>query len=134
MQHEEARCMGYRFVDGLLDEIYSAYARGAPRFRYGMRPFPIFSRFLAIMLLRYRLFPVHGFACLAFATMAQAGPPFVTDDPEPVEFKHWEINRWYSTKNEDFGGMTPRDYLRGKTWQERYRIGLEKLKDFGVLK
>jgi hypothetical protein len=36
--------------------------------------------------------------------------------------------------NEDFGGMTPRDYLLGKTWQERYRIGLEKLEDFGVLK
>jgi hypothetical protein len=23
--------------------------------------------------------------------IAQAGPPFVTDDPEPVEHKHWEI-------------------------------------------
>lgn len=21
----------------------------------------------------------------------QAGPPFVTDDPEPVEYKHWEV-------------------------------------------
>ena len=20
-----------------------------------------------------------------------AGPPFVTDDPEPVEYKHWEV-------------------------------------------
>jgi hypothetical protein len=49
-------------------------------------------------------------------------------------FKHWEINRWYSTKNEEFGGMTPRTYLRGKTWQKRYEIGLKKLKDFGVLK
>jgi hypothetical protein len=49
-------------------------------------------------------------------------------------FRHWDINRWYSTKNEDFGGMTPRDYLRGKTWQERYEIGLKALKKFGVLK
>jgi hypothetical protein len=23
---------------------------------------------------------------------ANAGPPFVTDDPEPVEYQHWEIN------------------------------------------
>lgn len=23
---------------------------------------------------------------------AWAGPPFITDDPEPVEYKHWEIN------------------------------------------
>ena len=24
-------------------------------------------------------------------TVVQAGPPFVTDDPEPVEYKHWEF-------------------------------------------
>jgi len=23
---------------------------------------------------------------------AWAGPPFVTDDPEPVEHQHWEVN------------------------------------------
>jgi hypothetical protein len=47
-------------------------------------------------------------------------------------FKHWDINRWYSTKNEDFGGMTPRNYLRGKTWRQRYELGLKALKKFGV--
>ncbi|MDB5821508.1 MAG: hypothetical protein JWR21_212 [Herminiimonas sp.] len=31
-------------------------------------------------------------AALALANSARAGPPFVTDDPEPVEFKHWEVN------------------------------------------
>ena len=31
---------------------------------------------------------VFGLGILQFA---KAGPPFVTDDPEPVEFKHWEI-------------------------------------------
>ena len=25
------------------------------------------------------------------ATPAHAGPPFVTDDPEPVDFQHWEV-------------------------------------------
>ena len=25
------------------------------------------------------------------ASLAWAGPPFVTDDPEPVEFQHWEV-------------------------------------------
>ena len=25
-----------------------------------------------------------------FTTPALAGPPFLTDDPEPVPFKHWE--------------------------------------------
>lgn len=28
---------------------------------------------------------------LAFAGAAQAGPPFLTDDPEPTETGHWEI-------------------------------------------
>ena len=28
---------------------------------------------------------------LALAAAAHAGPPFVTDDPEPVDYKHWEI-------------------------------------------
>ena len=28
---------------------------------------------------------------LAMAAIAHSGPPFVTDDPEPVDFKHWEV-------------------------------------------
>jgi hypothetical protein len=32
-----------------------------------------------------------GFALLALSAPADAGPPFLTDDPEPVEFQHWEI-------------------------------------------
>ncbi len=31
-------------------------------------------------------------AALTFALPALAGPPFVTDDPEPPELGHWEIN------------------------------------------
>ena len=26
------------------------------------------------------------------STSALAGPPFRTDDPEPVEYQHWELN------------------------------------------
>ena len=29
-------------------------------------------------------------ACLA-AAPAHAGPPFITDDPEPVDLGHWEV-------------------------------------------
>jgi len=29
---------------------------------------------------------------LLLVAVAHAGPPFVTDDPEPVEYGHWEIN------------------------------------------
>lgn len=48
--------------------------------------------------------------------------------------KHWQINGWYGTRNEKFEGLSPRDYLRGKSWEERQRIGYEALIDFGVLK
>jgi hypothetical protein len=29
--------------------------------------------------------------CLVVVDVLRAGPPFVTDDPEPVEFRHWEV-------------------------------------------
>jgi hypothetical protein len=53
--------------------------------------------------------------------------------------KHWEINGWLGRPNEEFldaqlNQMSPRDYLRGKSWEERYRFGLDVLKKFGVLK
>jgi hypothetical protein len=48
--------------------------------------------------------------------------------------KHWELNAWYATKDVRFGGMSPRDYLQGKSWNERQRIGLIGLRTVGVLK
>ena len=32
-----------------------------------------------------------GFAVFLFSSKAAAGPPYVTDDPEPVEYRHWEM-------------------------------------------
>jgi hypothetical protein len=32
----------------------------------------------------------------ALSGPAWAGPPFITDDPEPVAYKHWEINTGFS--------------------------------------
>lgn len=49
-------------------------------------------------------------------------------------WKHHEITSWYMTKSERFGGLSPREYLRGKSWEEKYRVGLEALKESGVLK
>jgi hypothetical protein len=49
-------------------------------------------------------------------------------------YRHWQINSWYETPNEEYGFLTPRQYLRGKSWQERYAIGLKALRLFGVLK
>jgi len=49
-------------------------------------------------------------------------------------FKHWEITGWYMTRNKDYDGLPPRDYLRGKDWDERTRVGLRALIQHGVLK
>jgi len=35
--------------------------------------------------------PIALCAVLLLAKTAVAGPPFITDDPEPVEYKHWEV-------------------------------------------
>jgi hypothetical protein len=49
-------------------------------------------------------------------------------------FKHWEINSLYMTKNKDYRGLSPREYLRGKPWAERVGSGLDALKLHGVLR
>lgn len=60
------------------------------------------------------------------------------DAPENIvsvpRMKHWEINAWYQTRTEEFGRLTPREYLSGKDWNERQRVGLIALRKFGVLK
>lgn len=48
--------------------------------------------------------------------------------------KHWELNGWYERKDVRFGGTSPRDYLEGKSWEERQRVGLIGLRAVGVLK
>ncbi len=48
--------------------------------------------------------------------------------------KHWQINSWYQTLNDDFGGLSPRGYLRGKTWEERSKVGRDVLIEQGILK
>ncbi len=48
--------------------------------------------------------------------------------------KHREITAWYQTPNEKYDGLSPREFLRGKSWDERRSLGVQKLIDFGVLK
>jgi hypothetical protein len=49
-------------------------------------------------------------------------------------YRHWQITAWYAKRNPRYGWMSPRDYLRGKSWQERHSVGLDALRSFGVLK
>jgi hypothetical protein len=48
--------------------------------------------------------------------------------------KHWQINGWYSRRNDEYGDLSPRDYLRNKTWEEKVKVGKHALVEHGVLK
>jgi hypothetical protein len=65
-------------------------------------------------------------------------PDSMIEAPENIvlvpRMRHWQINRWYSVGENEFGGLSPRQYLRGKSWDERRRVGLLALQRFGVLK
>jgi hypothetical protein len=62
----------------------------------------------------------------------------VIDSPDNLvripTMKHQEINAWYQTKNDEFGGLSPREYLSGRNWEVRRAVGLEALTIHGVLK
>ena len=48
---------------------------------------------------------------LLLATPAWAGPPFLTDDPEPTDLHHWEIYAPLfeaSGRGADYGGAKPK--------------------------
>lgn len=47
--------------------------------------------------------------------------------------KHWEITSWYARKSDEFGGLSPRDYLRDKDWDFRFWFGYQVLIRHGVL-
>jgi hypothetical protein len=48
--------------------------------------------------------------------------------------KHWLVTGWFMTPNELYGGLSPRAYLKGKTWDEKMAVGRKALILFGVLK
>ncbi len=48
-------------------------------------------------------------------------------------YKHWQINSWFETPEKNFDGLTPREYLKGKSWDEKRNMGLKALRDAGVL-
>ncbi len=56
----------------------SGWERGRRTARAGVK-----CRFVSVLR-------VLGLLALALARPASAGPPFLTDDPEPVDYRHWE--------------------------------------------
>lgn len=49
-------------------------------------------------------------------------------------YKHWKITNYYQLPQEETGWIPPREYLRGKSFEERYQFGLRVLRKFEVLK
>ena len=50
------------------------------------------------------------------------------------KYKHHEITGWYAKKNPQFGGLSPRQHLGGRSWAEQVQMGHYALRRFGVLK
>jgi hypothetical protein len=53
--------------------------------------------------------------------------------------RHWELNSWYQKKNPEFidsegNSMAPREYLTGRGYDERRRVGLIGMRSVGILK
>jgi hypothetical protein len=48
--------------------------------------------------------------------------------------QHYQITGWYAAGDDSFDRLSPREYLKDKDWDERYRVGLIALRKFGVLK
>ncbi len=65
-------------------------------------------------------------------------PPNVIDAPYNLaripRYKHWQINKYYGQPQSECEGLTPREYLKGKSVEQRYQFGLAVLRKFGVLK
>ncbi|MGH6839645.1 MAG: hypothetical protein ACREDT_12775 [Methylocella sp.] len=65
-------------------------------------------------------------------------PDELIDGPDNLvripTLKHRDIFGWYSKPNKEFGWLSPRDYLRGKDWDTRRKVGIEALIKFGILK
>jgi hypothetical protein len=59
--------------------------------------------------LQKRTFFLSAFIVLASGAAAYAGPPFITDDPEPVDNGHWEIYGFSAgaDRESDFTGVGP---------------------------
>lgn len=74
-----------------------------------------------------RRYATASVAALALATPAWAGPPFLTDDPEPTEFSHWEIYApLFETdgRGADYGGALGAEFNYGARPGVQVTVGL----------
>ena len=48
-------------------------------------------------------------------------------------YRHEEISAWYQRRNPSFGWQSPRNYLKGRSWDERMRVGIDQLRREGLI-
>jgi hypothetical protein len=62
----------------------------------------------------------------------------MVDGPENLvrisTFRHWEVTSAFMRRSDKFAGLSLREHLVGKTWEERRELGMEILRQTGVLK
>jgi hypothetical protein len=62
------------------------------------------------------------------------------DDPEDIvrvpRYTHQQLTNYYRNvdDNPPCNGLTPRQYLRGKSFEDRYQFGLNVLRKMGIIK
>ncbi len=49
-------------------------------------------------------------------------------------YRHWQITEWFNTINTEYGNISPREFLRTEPWSTRRKVGLDALREAGVLK
>lgn len=49
-------------------------------------------------------------------------------------YRHWQVTGWFMSHNEDFGLRSPREILRGLSWEERLDMGLQAMIKMKILK
>jgi len=47
---------------------------------------------------------------------------------------HAKMSGYYSSKQAFTGGKTVRDWLAGQSYEKQFEFGMQKLRDFGVIK
>lgn len=68
--------------------------------------------------MRLRVIALFVFAFL-FSNSSKAGPPFRTDDPEPVDHRHWEfyVASQYAKARDGLSGTAPHIELNNGAWE-----------------
>jgi hypothetical protein len=46
--------------------------------------------------------------------------------------RRWELNAWFD-RPDVYGRLSPREYVKGKSWEERWEVGLDGLRAVGAL-